>query len=184
MDVENRQTHKQAAHKGFWFSFLLIHYSLQAVPKRYFSKQMQRRRDGGRKKNQKRFPLVLFKAPNPPLKIPMCKLGLITHCVWTACVNVIQLELSTHPARAFPPQLLDLSSSGDTFKCAYVMLIYPNVTHTHTHAYAWLVGAKAPQVPQYSSVSKGAPLILIQLPCLQQTYPLTHTLSHKLTHTA
>lgn len=52
LDVENRQTHKQAVHEGFWFSFLLIHYSLQAVPQKVFLKTdaaEKRRREG---KNQ------------------------------------------------------------------------------------------------------------------------------------
>lgn len=57
LDVENRQTHKQAVHEGFWFSFLLIHYSLQAVPQKVFLETdaaEKRRRKG--KKNTKAFP--------------------------------------------------------------------------------------------------------------------------------
>lgn len=87
MDVENRQTHKQAVQEGFWFSFMLMHYSLQAVPQKVFLKAVEKR--WREEKKQKRFPFVLFKTQTPTLKFPMCKLGLKTHCVSTACVNGI-----------------------------------------------------------------------------------------------
>lgn len=47
-DVENRKM-QDAGHKGCWFSFMLMHYSLQAVPQKAFLKAVEKEMEGGEK---------------------------------------------------------------------------------------------------------------------------------------
>lgn len=76
--LTNTQTDRRST-KVFWFSLSLIHYSLQAVPQRYFSKQVQWRRElEGEKTEEKReeSPLRAIKDRKPKN---------ITFKIW--CVN-------------------------------------------------------------------------------------------------
>lgn len=62
--MEDRETHRQTdtgSTKVFRFSFALIHYSLQAVPQRYCSKQVQWRRELEREKTTEKKGSVALK---------------------------------------------------------------------------------------------------------------------------